>query len=143
MATGSDKEEGLQKAAGQHRAAARASACRPQAKSKATPTRRWAIPACKHWQASYIDRDGLQDRGNIFFAAVEMTRMPMVVTDPRQPDNPIVFANGAFFDLTGYSDEEVARPQLPLPAGRRRPTAAPSTRCARRCRNSARSRSTS
>jgi PAS domain S-box-containing protein len=60
----------------------------------------------KHWQASFISQDGLQDRGNIFFAAVEMTRMPMVVTDPRQPDNPIVFANGAFYDLTGYSAEE-------------------------------------
>ena len=31
----------------------------------------------KHWQASYIDHAGLEDRGNIFFAAVEMTRMPM------------------------------------------------------------------
>jgi len=61
----------------------------------------------KHWQASYIDRDGLEDRGNIFFAAVEMTRMPMVVTDPRRDDDPIVFANGAFFDLTGYTKEEV------------------------------------
>jgi PAS domain S-box-containing protein len=63
-------------------------------------------PGRQHWQASFISQDGLQDRGNIFFAAVEMTRMPMVVTDPRQPDNPIVFANGAFFDLTGYSNEE-------------------------------------
>jgi PAS domain S-box-containing protein len=61
----------------------------------------------KHWQASYIDHDGLQDRGNIFFAAVEMTRMPMVITDPRQRDNPIVFANGAFLDLTGHSEDEV------------------------------------
>ena len=60
-----------------------------------------------HWQASFITREGLNDRGNIFFAAVEMTRMPMVVTDPRQPDNPIVFANGAFFDLTQYADKDV------------------------------------
>jgi hypothetical protein len=57
-------------------------------------------PGVKHWQASYIRNDGLNDRGNIFFAAVEMTRMPMTVTDPRQPDNPIVFCNGAFLDLT-------------------------------------------
>ena len=64
-------------------------------------------PGVKHWQASFISREGLQDRGNIFFAAVEMTRMPMVVTDPRQPDNPIVFANGAFFDLTHYKEEQV------------------------------------
>jgi len=64
-------------------------------------------PGVHHWQASYIEREGLEDRGNIFFAAVEMTRMPMLITDPRQEDNPIVFANGAFVDLTGYSKEEI------------------------------------
>ena len=36
-----------------------------------------------------------------------MTRMPMVLTDPNLPDNPIVFANGAFFDLTLYSEADV------------------------------------
>ena len=64
-------------------------------------------PGFHHWQASYIGRDGLDDRGNIFFAAVEMTRMPMIVTDPRQDDNPIVFANGAFLDLTGYREQDI------------------------------------
>jgi len=64
-------------------------------------------PGVNHWQASYIEREGLQDRGNIFFAAVEMTRMPMLITDPRQEDNPIVFANGAFVDLTGYTEQEI------------------------------------
>ncbi|RZA32939.1 MAG: response regulator [Lysobacteraceae bacterium] len=64
-------------------------------------------PGVAHWQASYIGRSGLEDRGNIFFAAVEMTRMPMIVTDPNQDDNPIVFANGAFHDLTGYAESEV------------------------------------
>jgi PAS domain S-box-containing protein len=64
-------------------------------------------PGVNHWQASYIGRGGLEDRGNIFFAAVEMTRMPMIVTDPNQQDNPIVFANGAFFDLTGYAEKDV------------------------------------
>lgn len=64
-------------------------------------------PGLRHWQASYIDKAGLEDRGNIFFAAVEMTRMPMVVTDPRQPDNPIVFVNRAFLDLTLYEEEEL------------------------------------
>ena len=34
-------------------------------------------PGMKHWQASYIDHGWFEDRGNIFFAAVEMTRMPM------------------------------------------------------------------
>lgn len=64
-------------------------------------------PGVNHWQAGYIDHDGLDNRGNIFFAAVEMTRMPMLITDPRQSDNPIVFANGAFADLTGYRNEEI------------------------------------
>jgi PAS domain S-box-containing protein len=31
----------------------------------------------------------------------------MVVTDPRQADNPIVFINGAFLDLTGYQPDDV------------------------------------
>ncbi|HAK90814.1 response regulator [Massilia timonae] len=64
-------------------------------------------PGIHYWQSGYIEREGLQDRGNIFFAAVEMTRMPMLITDPRQEDNPIVFANGAFVDLTGYPIEQI------------------------------------
>jgi PAS domain S-box-containing protein len=64
-------------------------------------------PGMKHWQAGYIEAPGLGDRGNIFFAAVEMTRMPMVVTDPRQPDDPIVFANRAFLDLTLYEEKDL------------------------------------
>ncbi len=33
--------------------------------------------------------------------------MPMLITDPRQPDNPIVFANAAFARLTLYSRDEI------------------------------------
>ncbi len=44
---------------------------------------------------------------NIFFAAVQTTRMPMLVTDPHQPDNPIVFANRAFLEMTGYEADEI------------------------------------
>ncbi|MGL5839074.1 MAG: histidine kinase famiy protein [Sphingorhabdus sp.] len=44
---------------------------------------------------------------DIFFAAVEATRMPMIVTDPNQPDNPIVFCNPAFCQMTGYSFEDI------------------------------------
>ncbi len=50
---------------------------------------------------------GLIDRRELAFIAVERTRMPMVVSDPRQPDNPIVLANQAFLDLCGYSAGEV------------------------------------
>jgi PAS domain S-box-containing protein len=47
------------------------------------------------------------DRQQLALVAVERTRMPMVVTDPRQPDAPIVLANQAFLNLTGYTAEEV------------------------------------
>ncbi|KHJ53034.1 histidine kinase [Aureimonas altamirensis] len=42
-----------------------------------------------------------------FAAAVRTTRMPMLITDPHQPDNPIIFANDAFGRLTGYDRHEV------------------------------------
>lgn len=46
-------------------------------------------------------------RGDPFAAAVRATRMPMIITDPSQPDNPIVFCNEAFQKLTGYAQDEV------------------------------------
>ncbi len=46
-------------------------------------------------------------RGDPFAAAVRATRMPMVITDPAQADNPIVFCNVAFQTLTGYDREEI------------------------------------
>lgn len=49
----------------------------------------------------------LDSHDDIFFAAVETTRMPMTVTDPHLPDNPIVFANNAFIQMTGYAREEI------------------------------------
>ncbi len=64
-------------------------------------------PGLHHWRESTITRPGLDDRGNVFFAAIEMTRMPMILTDPNQDDNPIAFANKAFLDLTGYEESEV------------------------------------
>jgi len=64
-------------------------------------------PGERHWQQSTITDPSLEHRGGVFFAAIEMTRMPIILTDPRQADNPIVFANNAFLDLTGYDLEEV------------------------------------
>jgi PAS domain S-box-containing protein len=42
-----------------------------------------------------------------FVSAVRATRMPMLITDPNQPDNPIVFVNAAFSKLTGYGHDEI------------------------------------
>ncbi|MFC4920964.1 MULTISPECIES: histidine kinase famiy protein [Bradyrhizobium] len=50
----------------------------------------------------------LEDRrSNIFFSAIQTTRMPMIVTDPRKKDNPIIFANRAFLKMTGYELSEI------------------------------------
>jgi PAS domain S-box-containing protein len=46
-------------------------------------------------------------RDDIFFAAVSTTCMPMIVTDPNQPDNPVIFANHAFLRMTGYELPEI------------------------------------
>jgi PAS domain S-box-containing protein len=42
-----------------------------------------------------------------FAAAFKATRMPMLITDPRQADNPIIFCNSAFSQLTGYERDEL------------------------------------
>lgn len=44
------------------------------------------------------------------FALIEnlsATRQSFVITDPRLPDNPIVYASGAFLELVGYTRDQV------------------------------------
>ena len=45
--------------------------------------------------------------GVLFERAMAQTRMAICLTDPKQDDNPIVFANRAFRALTGYEEEEI------------------------------------
>jgi PAS domain S-box-containing protein len=52
------------------------------------------------------EREIETESGDPFTAAFRTARMPMLITDPRQPDNPIVFVNNAFSDLTGYARSE-------------------------------------
>lgn len=51
--------------------------------------------------------EALRQRGGVFVDAVRATRMPMALTDPSLPGNPIVFANSAFLNVSGYSMDEV------------------------------------
>jgi PAS domain S-box-containing protein len=50
---------------------------------------------------------GYADFKELSAAAFERTRMPIVLSDARQPDYPIVLANQAFLDLTGYTADEI------------------------------------
>ena len=45
--------------------------------------------------------------GVLFEQAMAQTRMAICLSDPHGPDMPIVFANRAFRELTGYSQEEI------------------------------------
>ena len=44
---------------------------------------------------------------DIILAAVNASSDGILITDAQQPDNPIIFANNAFYSLTGYSEAEV------------------------------------
>ena len=45
--------------------------------------------------------------GVLFEQAMGQTRMAICLCDPRLPDLPIVFANRAFRELTGYDEEDI------------------------------------
>jgi PAS domain S-box-containing protein len=47
------------------------------------------------------------DRKDLAAFAFERTRMPLTIVNARLPDYPIVMANRAFLDLTGYNGTEV------------------------------------
>lgn len=49
----------------------------------------------------------LHDRRELALVAIERTRMPMVICDARTAGTPIMLANQAFLDLTGYPADEV------------------------------------
>lgn len=51
--------------------------------------------------------EAVRQQGGMFVEAVRVTRMPMLVTDATLPGNPIIFANRAFINLSGYAEEEL------------------------------------
>ena len=89
--------------------------------SKATipPRPRSAHAAELNRELPEVDRPGSREeapkeapksanRADVFNAAIQATRVPMVITDPSRSDNPIVFANDAFLAMTGYTREEIS-----------------------------------
>lgn len=53
------------------------------------------------------DNEFVGASGVLFEQAMAQTRMAICLTDPHAPDMPIVFANRAFRELTGYEQHEV------------------------------------
>ncbi|MFC3125225.1 histidine kinase famiy protein [Pseudoroseomonas globiformis] len=81
-------------------------AARDAASIDKRPVRRGTPPRVDPAQGYHHGSLGAQ-QSDIFFAAVETTRMPMIVTDARAENQPIIFANRAFLEMTGYSMEEI------------------------------------
>lgn len=63
-----------------------------------------ALKERNRFEAEFARIDASNDP---FVSAVRATRMPMLITDPSIPDNPIVFVNDAFCRLTGYGHDEI------------------------------------
>ncbi len=53
------------------------------------------------------DVEGFEKDLGPFVVAAETTRMAMIFTDAKEPNNPIIFANDSFLSLTGYARQEV------------------------------------
>lgn len=62
------------------------------------------VAEADHWDLT-DDFDG--ESGVLFEQAMAQTRMAVCLTDPHAENHPIVFANRAFRELTGYSKEEI------------------------------------
>ena len=64
-------------------------------------------PKSEEQEAAEAEVEEFKDDLGPFVVAAETTRMPMVFTDAKEADNPIIFANDAFLSLSGYDREEV------------------------------------
>ena len=58
----------------------------------------------KHAEAAV---ESFQEGRGPFVVSAETTRMAMVFTNAKEPDNPIIFTNDSFLSLTGYARDEV------------------------------------
>lgn len=61
----------------------------------------------KKQAAAEADVECFREELGPFVIAAEETRMAMVFTNARVPENPIIFANDAFLELTGWDREDV------------------------------------
>jgi PAS domain S-box-containing protein len=58
-------------------------------------------------KAAESDVESFEQSLGPFVVAAEKTRMAMIFTNAKAPENPIVFANASFLELSGYKIEDV------------------------------------
>uniref|UniRef100_A0A126WYV4 non-specific serine/threonine protein kinase n=1 Tax=Gonatozygon kinahanii TaxID=227148 RepID=A0A126WYV4_9VIRI len=70
-------------------------------------TQKAAAPAVEAVEEEDVDPDRKNRRGMDLATTLERIQKNFVITDPRLPDNPIIFASDDFLELTEYSREEI------------------------------------
>jgi PAS domain S-box-containing protein len=58
-------------------------------------------------QAEIAERKRYEERLQLRDRAIEASSAGIIITDARKKDNPIIYANPAFSEMTGYSQEEL------------------------------------
>jgi PAS domain S-box-containing protein len=69
-------------------------------------------------KAAESEVDGFRKDLGPFVVAAETTRMAMVFTDAKEPNNPLIFANDSVLSLTGYKREELLGQRFDFLLGR-------------------------
>jgi len=64
-------------------------------------------PKDREQHAAEAQVEGFKEDLGPFVVAADTTRMPMVFTDAKKPNSPIIYANNAFLELTGYARDEL------------------------------------
>src|SRR5215218_6327672 len=77
----------------------------------------WAVEVCRirgletsssrTWRSGDPEQPALEEMRRLLDRAVAASSNGIVITDPRVPDNPIVYVNPAFERITGYTASEV------------------------------------
>jgi len=58
-------------------------------------------------EIAHLKLERKNEQLRLYFNAIDATTAGLIITDPHQKDNPIIFCNKAFCNLTGYTQEEV------------------------------------
>ncbi|EMA30527.1 GAF domain-containing protein, partial [Halobiforma nitratireducens] len=78
----------------------------PVPRSSFSGPERTFVDLVTRWVSHVFERREYERRLRLKDRALEAAPVGVTITDPDRPDNPIVYANEAFEDITGYTDSE-------------------------------------
>ena len=69
--------------------------------------RRLETSSSRTWRGGDPERPASEEMRRLLDRAVAASSNGIVITDPKLPDNPIVYVNPAFEKISGYATDEV------------------------------------